>query len=667
MEGVLSDLAALEQLHAKQKELFDTINNLRKHGFNHFIDSPKIIIVGDQSSGKSSVLQAISRVRFPIKDEQCTRFATELVLRTDRRIKVEVTIQLAPSSSKRQARLFTKIDFDKADIPTIIEDAKRKMLVDDTGFSEDILRIEIHGPDLPHLTLVDLPGFHSEVENMFAPGQQIINRLTHRYMCQGSNIILAVTSATNQAGLQRVLAKVKEHDRNTERTFGIITKPDTVAPGSEEEESFLRLAKNIDIPHKLSLGWHVLRNRTEVEQDQTDQQRDDTEREFFNSKPWSSIPSENRGVDKLRAKLGKTLLQHITKDLPALMQSIEAKLNERKKQLKLLGPARQTPNEIRSYLGHIASQLERLSRDALDGNYTDEFFGELYHESNGSSINSSRIRKLRALIKDLNRSFVHVLRTRGASYSIRPRDTDGSGDNRDGTRVSGTSNLPQFLQVLVDQYKFDTPREVSFESITADLERLSSENKGYEFSGATNDRFVRQLFQYQMRPWEGIAKFHLKLVLDTCKAFIESLVEHIAGPDCPTLSALLTNTIYPFFDKKELQLEEKLQELLHHYKKGYPQPLYDDFQALVSNRGKAKLSDHALRHLLATRPDLVTDAAKAELNNQHLSRSSPIGIQHLIYKSETYYDVCLYFDLLFTCITNCGRCQSEYSRTMLLF
>ena len=134
MEGVLSDLAALEQLHAKQKELFDTINNLLKHGVNHFIDSPKIVIVGDQSSGKSSVLQAISGVRFPIKDEQCTRFATELVLRTDRRIKVEVTIQLAPSSSKRQARLFTKIDFDKPDIPTIIEDAKRKMLVDDTGF-----------------------------------------------------------------------------------------------------------------------------------------------------------------------------------------------------------------------------------------------------------------------------------------------------------------------------------------------------------------------------------------------------------------------------------------------------------------------------------------------------------------------------------------------------
>lgn len=36
---------------------------------------------GDQSSGKSSCLEAISGVPFPRKDTLCTRFATEVVLR----------------------------------------------------------------------------------------------------------------------------------------------------------------------------------------------------------------------------------------------------------------------------------------------------------------------------------------------------------------------------------------------------------------------------------------------------------------------------------------------------------------------------------------------------------------------------------------------------------
>jgi len=36
--------------------------------------------VGDQSSGKSSALEAITRLPFPVDDTMCTRFATEVAL-----------------------------------------------------------------------------------------------------------------------------------------------------------------------------------------------------------------------------------------------------------------------------------------------------------------------------------------------------------------------------------------------------------------------------------------------------------------------------------------------------------------------------------------------------------------------------------------------------------
>jgi hypothetical protein len=37
--------------------------------------------MGEQSTGKSSVLQAVTDIPFPIHDKMCTRFATEIVLR----------------------------------------------------------------------------------------------------------------------------------------------------------------------------------------------------------------------------------------------------------------------------------------------------------------------------------------------------------------------------------------------------------------------------------------------------------------------------------------------------------------------------------------------------------------------------------------------------------
>jgi Dynamin family len=79
---------------------FDTVDALRTCGLDGIISLPQLVICVDQSSGKSSVPEAITEIPFPRKENLCTRFATELVLR---RSKVaRISAQIIPDKDQSQ-------------------------------------------------------------------------------------------------------------------------------------------------------------------------------------------------------------------------------------------------------------------------------------------------------------------------------------------------------------------------------------------------------------------------------------------------------------------------------------------------------------------------------------------------------------------------------------
>lgn len=57
----------------------------------------KLVVVGDQSSGKSSVLEGLTDLPFPRDNGLCTRFATQIVFR--RAGSSSITISIIPSQS----------------------------------------------------------------------------------------------------------------------------------------------------------------------------------------------------------------------------------------------------------------------------------------------------------------------------------------------------------------------------------------------------------------------------------------------------------------------------------------------------------------------------------------------------------------------------------------
>lgn len=71
-----SSLQALQS--ADQRKVMDIVDKLRRTGLSGIVELPQLVVCGDQSSGKSSVLEAITEIPFPRKENLCTRFATEV-------------------------------------------------------------------------------------------------------------------------------------------------------------------------------------------------------------------------------------------------------------------------------------------------------------------------------------------------------------------------------------------------------------------------------------------------------------------------------------------------------------------------------------------------------------------------------------------------------------
>jgi GTP-binding protein EngB required for normal cell division len=486
--------------------LLDIIDSLRSQGVSHWVDLPEIIVCGDQSAGKSSVLEAISGMPFPIKDGLCTRFATELVLRRGREPNIKVSITPGESrfgeDKERLESWQPKASINKEGLGPVTDEAKRAM-ADPAGtgqFYEDILRIELTGPEQPHLTMVDLPGlFSAGNKEQSDVDAKMVHAMVERYMARQRSIILAVVSAKSEYVLQKVTLMAKRADPDGLRTMGLITKPDTLDVGSDSESYFFRLAQNLE--EELSLGWHVLKNRNFEERNVSSAERDAIEKEFFSQGLWDSINSSHCGVAALRVRLSAVLKDQILAQLSSLVRDVEDSIRECADRLDRLGPERGTPKQQLSYLLRVSEEYTSLVTQAVEGTYTDPFFG------NRNKIDKFCTR-LRAVVQSRRAGFAEEIRLNGQSQYIVESESEDEGGHE----------LREVPQISRSEFVEDVANRLKF-------------SKGRELPGLFNPLIVSDLFVEQCEPWGRIARVLAEDILEAAHLTTQLIVEHITASD----------------------------------------------------------------------------------------------------------------------------------------
>jgi replication fork clamp-binding protein CrfC len=214
-------IASDEQMMVLTKKMIEIRGLLQGVGQSGSLTLPSIVVIGSQSSGKSSVLEAIVGHEFlPKGSNMVTRRPIELTLVNTPDAKAEY--------GEFPALGLGKIT-DFSSIQRTLTELNLAVPVEQCVTDEPI-QLSIFSPNVPDLQLIDLPGYIQVVgRDQPVELKQKISDLCDKYI-QPPNVILAISAADVDLANSTALRASRRVDPRGERTIGVITKLDLVDP-----------------------------------------------------------------------------------------------------------------------------------------------------------------------------------------------------------------------------------------------------------------------------------------------------------------------------------------------------------------------------------------------------------------------------------------------------
>ncbi|XP_055135717.2 interferon-induced GTP-binding protein Mx1 isoform X1 [Symphalangus syndactylus] len=304
------------QYEEKVRPCIDLIDSLRALGVEQDLALPAIAVIGDQSSGKSSVLEALSGVALPRGSGIVTRCPLVLKLK-----------KLVNEDKWRGKVSYQDYEIEISDASEVekeINKAQNTIAGEGMGISHELITLEISSQDVPDLTLIDLPGItRVAVGNQPADIGYKIKTLIKKYIQRQETISLVVVPSNVDIATTEALSMAQEVDPEGDRTIGILTKPDLVDKGTEDK--IVDVVRNL-VFH-LKKGYMIVKCRGQQEiQDQLSlSEALQREKIFFEDHPYfRDLLEEGKAtVPCLAEKLTSELIAHICKSLPLLESQIK--------------------------------------------------------------------------------------------------------------------------------------------------------------------------------------------------------------------------------------------------------------------------------------------------------------------------------------------------------
>ncbi|EJF61472.1 hypothetical protein DICSQDRAFT_161582 [Dichomitus squalens LYAD-421 SS1] len=550
------------------KELIEFVGELRSLGAHIDLELPRIVVIGNQSAGKSSLVEAISGISVPRDAGTCTRCPMECRLAyVPSEWSCQIKIRWEYDEKDKRYEEVSEVDFgalltDKAKVepmlrraqaavlnPHVLKDdfvdmsdeklrapkiAGRKPLL----FSRNVVCVELAGPDLVDLSFVDLPGI---VQNADAEIVKLVEDLVTSYI-QGTSLILVTLPMSDDIENQKAARLAKLADPQGLRTIGVMTKPDMLTAGATKARS-LWLEVLEGRRHPLRHGYYCTRQPDDDERTRgiTTAEARAAESAFFqNTTPWCESTHRDRfGTTYLVQNISSLLTQIIRESLPVLIDQVATQLESCNAQLAKLPPAITT--EPTAYVVELVT----------------EFSTELAQSVRGSPTNTALVQSTRRIYG----SFKHAIRSSAPPFVPYKDATHAPRDISEYVRVDAqdrSAGKKSFGNIM---YLEDIREHISA-SITRELpgnvpyaakeSLLQSFQQSWESTASSSFDAVQEAFQHTLS--KQIKKYFERY--GNLMAIVKPLVSELVR-QCAERTALQMRTV--------LQLETSPFTQNNHY------------------------------------------------------------------------------------------------------
>ncbi|KAF8637496.1 hypothetical protein AX17_002781 [Amanita inopinata Kibby_2008] len=377
----------------RSRELLELDRDLRDLGAQMFLDVPRISVIGSQSAGKSSLVEAVSGINVPRDSGTCTRCPMECSMAQASTWSCNITLRLqfdedGDAYASLRSEAFGPVLTNRADVDIWLRRAQAAILcphlpaenfynktkqdlealreLDDQmhQFSRNTIHVNVKDPEVTGLSFIDLPGLiqNSEMPELI----DLVRELVETNISGDNTLILIAIPMSDDMENQQAVRLAREADPSGERTIGVLTKPDVVLP-----TSIGQLQKWRDVlesrMHKLQHGYYCVRLPDEAERVNANA-RAESERladNFFRTRaPWNEMQMRNRfGIPNLVRDISTLLVQWIEKNLPNLRLQLNKLLSECTDDINSLPPPLE--GDANTELLLRVGEFSRAFRDAV--------------------------------------------------------------------------------------------------------------------------------------------------------------------------------------------------------------------------------------------------------------------------------------------------------------